>query len=210
MARQLRTQNSGDVVHVTAGGNRRQEIFRDDTDRARLIALLDAACERSKWRLHAYCLMPNHYHLVIELAEPTLSDGFQWLNGVYAQAFNLRHGFTGHLFQGRFHSETVQSDGHLLELSRYLAHNPVRARLCADPADWRWSSYRATAGIARPVRFLAVDRVLTYFGYEPEIAQRRFQSFVSDVRPPRPNEPRPGVRPPDVALADVVGARVAG
>jgi REP-associated tyrosine transposase len=210
VARQLRTQNSGDVVHVTARGNRRQEIFRDDTDRARLIALLDAACERSKWRLHAYCLMPNHYHLVIELAEPTLSDGFQWLNGVYAQAFNLRHGFTGHLFQGRFHSETVQSDGHLLELSRYLAHNPVRARLCADPADWRWSSYRATAGIARPVRFLAVDRVLAYFGYEPEIAQRRFQSFVSDVRPPRPNEPRPGVRPPDVALADVVGARVAG
>jgi REP element-mobilizing transposase RayT len=170
----------GDIFHVTARGNRRQEIFRDDSDRGRLIALLDAASERSKWRLHAYCLMPNHYHLVIELVEPTLSDGFQWLNGTYAQAFNRRHGFTGHLFQGRFHSEPVQSDGHLLELSRYLAHNPVRARLCAEPADWRWSSYRATAGITPPVRFLAVGRVLAYFGYEPEVARGRFQSFVND------------------------------
>ena len=82
-------------MHVTARGNRRQEIFRDDTDRARLIALLDAACERSKWRLHAYCLMPNHYHLVIELAEPTLSDGFQWLNGVYARLYALQMFDTG-------------------------------------------------------------------------------------------------------------------
>ena len=213
MARQLRIQGSGDIFHVTARGNRRQEIFRDDTDRARLIALLDAACERCKWRLHAYCLMPNHYHLVIELVEPTLSDGFQWLNGIYAQAFNRRHRMTGHLFQGRFHSAAVQSDGHLLELSRYLAYNPVRAQLCAEPADWPWSSYRGTIGISPPVRFLAVDRVLGYFGGESEVARRRFQSFVTEARPlgatPRRNEPRPGVRPPDVALADVVGARVA-
>jgi putative transposase len=202
MARRLRSQGPGNIFHVTARGNRRQEIFLDDTDRARLLALLDATCERRQWRLHAYCLMPNHYHLVLELVGPTLSAGFQWLNGVYAQAFNRRHGMIGHLFQGRFHSEPVQSDGHLLELSRYLAHNPVRARLCG-------SSYRATAGFTPPAHFLSVDRVLAYFGYEREMARRRFQSFVNDpTSPARPSEPRPGVRPRDVALADVVGAGV--
>jgi REP-associated tyrosine transposase len=183
MARELRSQSAGDIFHVTARGNRRQQIFRDDTDRRRLIALLDAVCERSKWQVHAYCLMPNHYHLVIELLEPTLSEGFQWLNGVYAQAFNRRHGMTGHLFQGRFHSAAVESDGHLLELSRYLAHNPVRARLCSEPADWPWSSYRATTGVGRPGRFLAVDRVLAQFGDDPESARRRFQSFVHEAGP---------------------------
>ena len=127
MARPPRTQSSGDVYHVTGRGNRRQEIFVDDTDRSRLIALLEAVCERSKWQIHAYCLMPNHYHLVLEIGEPTLSEGFQWLNGVYAQAFNRRHGKTGHLFQGRFHSVRVESDGHLLELSQLPAAQP-RAR----------------------------------------------------------------------------------
>ena len=183
MARPPRTQFSGDVYHVTARGNRRQEIFVDDTDRSRLIALLDAACKRSKWQIHAYCLMPNHYHLVLEIGEPTLSEGFQWLNGVYAQAFNRRHGKTGHLFQGRFHSVRVESDEHLLELSRYLMRNPVRARLCSDPADWPWSNYRAIIGVSRPVRFLATERVLAYFGPDPESARRRFQSFVQDARP---------------------------
>jgi putative transposase len=183
VARPPRTQTPGGVYHVTARGNRRQEIFIDDSDRWRMLELLTAVCEQSKWQIHAYCLMPNHYHLVVEIVEPTLSDGFQRLNSVYAQGFNRRHLKTGHLFQGRFHSVAVESEGHLLELSRYLVRNPVRARLCSEPADWPWSNYRAMLGITAPARFLAIERVLTYFGQDPDSARRRFRSFVRDARP---------------------------
>lgn len=124
--------------------------------------------------------MPNHYHLVVETPEPDLSIGMQWLNGAYAQAFNHRHSVDGHLFQGRFYSAPVEGDWHLLELSRYLALNPVDAGLCSHPGDWIWSSYAAVAGHVRPVRFLSVRRVLRLFGKSPRSARLRFQEFVND------------------------------
>jgi hypothetical protein len=126
--------------------------------------------------------MPNHYHLILEIDELTLSSGLQKLNGWYAQAFNRRHGFSGHLFQGRFHSAPVESDSHLLELARYVPLNPVRARLCDDPADWPWSSYRATLGMSRPLPFLAVDRVLGPFGLDRQRARTAFRHFVTEPR----------------------------
>jgi putative transposase len=167
---------------VTARGNRRQDIFVDDAEYALFLAVLASACQKSEWNVHAYCLMPNHYHLVVELGGPTLSSGIQLLNGVYAQTFNRRHRFVGHLFQGRFHSTVVQTDGHLAELARYLPLNPVRARLCADPADWPWSSYRATLGISRPAPFLAVDRVLGLFALDRDRARKGFDNFVATPR----------------------------
>jgi hypothetical protein len=127
--------------------------------------------------------MPNHYHLVVETPRDDLSVGMQWLNGRYAQAFNHRHAFDGHLFQGRFWSRLVESDWHLLELSGYLALNPVAAGLCDEPGAWRWSSYSAVAGRVRPRRFLAVRRSLMMFGEPRSSAGRRFEAFVNDPRP---------------------------
>ena len=181
MARPPRLQLAGGIYHVTSRGNRRQEIFTDDRDRLRFLVLLDQVANRVGWVGHAYCLMPNHFHLVVETPSPTLSAGLQWLNGTYAQWFNWRHRKDGHLFQGRFHSVLVETDPHLLELSRYTVRNPVRARLCASPIDWPWSSCRAMLGLAPPADFLAVRRVLGHFGTDLDRARRAFHTFVHDA-----------------------------
>ena len=164
---------------MTARGNRGHEIFVADSDCVCFLGLLDAVCQKTDWTVHAYCLMRNHYHLVVEIDGPTLSSGLQRLNGVYAQTFNRIYRYVGHLFQGRFHSVRVETDPHLLELARYLPLNPVRARLCTDPADWPWSSYRAMLGISQPAPFLAVDRVLDLFALDRRLARKAFQRFVA-------------------------------
>lgn len=120
--------------------------------------------EACRWQIHAYVLMGNHYHLLMETPEPTLSRGMQRLNGSYTQKFNWRHQRVGHLFQGRFHSILVERESHLLELTRYVVLNPVRAGLVEDVADWRWSSYRATAGITPAPEWLEVGWTLAQFG----------------------------------------------
>jgi putative transposase len=185
MPRSPRIQIPNGVFHVTSRGNRRQKIFLDSNDHLVFLHLLDELAKRRRWRGYGYCLMPNHYHLVFETPAPDLSDGMKWLNGRFAQAFNGFHGLDGHVFQGRFHSVLVESDVHLLELSRYLALNPVRAGLCARPADWPWSSYLAVAGMARARPFLSPRRVLRHFGSTRSAALRRFEAFVEDA-PPRP------------------------
>jgi len=135
------------------------------------------------WIGYAYCLMPNHYHLVLETPEGDLSAGMQWLNGRYAQGFNDQHRVDGHLFQGRFYSGRVEGDWHLLELSRYLARNPVNAGLCRHPRSWLWGSYRAVAGFetSRTPRFLDLRCVLGLFGSNAASAQKRFRAFVDDA-----------------------------
>jgi REP element-mobilizing transposase RayT len=180
MPRTPRAQVAGGVYHVTARGNRRQPVFADAQDHLGFLWLLDAVARRRGWLGYAYCLMPNHYHLVLETPRPDISIGMHWLNFRYAQSFNHRHAFDGHLFQGRFYSSLVEGNGHLLELSRYLALNPVEAGLCRRPGAWAWSSYPAVAGFTRPRSFLAVDRVLGLFGRDPATARARFQAFVND------------------------------
>jgi hypothetical protein len=125
--------------------------------------------------------MPNHFHLVIETAKPTISVGMQRLNGGYAQWFNKKHGLDGHLFQGRFHAVLVESDWHLLELSRYVVLNPVRAGLCKHAVEWRWSSFRAVTGVIPPTSFLDLEPVLARFGAEPSKARAAFRAFVEDA-----------------------------
>ena len=183
MPRPLRVQLAGGLFHVTARGNRRLDIFVDDTDRRLFLHFLDATIARCHWRCHLYCLMPNHVHLVIETPELDLSSGMQRLNGMYAQCFNHRHDVSGHLFQGRFHSALVESNWHLLELSRYVVLNPVRAGLCEDPAEWPWSSYSAMTGRARCPRYLVVDWLLSQFGSNLESARCAYQDFVSYASP---------------------------
>ena len=178
--RSPRLQVAGGIYHITARGNRRQLVFADAEDHLRFLWLLDVVAGRRGWLGYGYCLMPNHYHLVLEAPNEDLSVGMHWLNFRHAQAFNQRHGLDGHLFQDRFYSALVEGDWHLLELSRYLALNPVEARLCRHPGEWVWSSYSALAGSARPPRFLAVPRMLGLFGRDLPSAQARFRAFVND------------------------------
>jgi putative transposase len=146
MPRPPRLETPGGVYHVTARGNRRQAIFGDDVDRRRFLDLFDVALRRHRWRHRAYCLMSNHYHLLIETPEPTLSTGMHYLNGVYARRFNERHAVDGHLFDARFGSKLIETEAHFGEVLRYVAFNPVRAGLCAHPAEWPWSSWAGVDG----------------------------------------------------------------
>jgi len=168
------------ILHITARGNRRQDIFLDDDDRRWFFLLFEAAVARFSWTCHAYCFMNNHVHLLLEIRDENLSDGMQWLLGRYAQDFNWRHGYDGHLFQGRFKSKTVESNWHLLELSRYIVLNPVRAGLCKTAADWAWSSYRAAVGTIKAPSFLTLDWLLKQFGHTPETRRASYAAFVAD------------------------------
>lgn len=180
MARPLRLEVADGLFHLTARGNARQAIWLDDSDAVFFLETLSAVVGRYGWQCHAYCLMPNHYHLLVTTPRVNLSEGARHLNGVYAQTFNRRRSRVGHVFQGRFKAILIQRDAHLLELSRYIVLNPVRARLCERPEGWPWSSYRAMAGIARSPAFLSTEAVLAAFGQDLRIARKRFCTFVSD------------------------------
>ena len=149
MARPLRIEFPGALYHVTARGNARADIYLSDGDRAAFLALLARTLDRFGWLCHAYCVMSNHYHLLIETPRANLSRGMRHLNGVYTQSFNRIHGRVGHVFQGRYKAILVEQDAHLLELCRYVVLNPVRARLVARAGDWRWSSDGAPRATGR-------------------------------------------------------------
>jgi putative transposase len=179
MARPLRIEFPGAVYHVTSRGNALENIYVDDTDREAFLDVLAQVVERFHWLCHAYCLMSNHYHLLVETVEPTLSRGMRQLNGVYTQGFNRRHQRVGHLFQGRFKAILVEREAYLLELCRYVVLNPVRAKLVRAAKDWRWSSYRATAGLAEAPSFLTTDWLLGQLSERRSEAQRRYRRFVA-------------------------------
>ncbi len=178
MARPLRLEYEGALWHITARGNERKNIYRSDADRRLFLSLLGEAVERYRWILHEYTLMSNHYHLVIETPEKTLSRGMQWLNGQYAKKFNKRHKRVGHLFQGRFKGQLVEKESYLLELIRYVALNPVRAGMVARPEEYRWSSYRATVGLEPAPGWLTTSWVLRQFSTDAKRAATRFAEFV--------------------------------
>jgi REP element-mobilizing transposase RayT len=180
VSRPLRLDHPGAVWHVTARGNERREIFRDDRDRVIWLDLLAKVVVLFAWRLHGYVLMGNHYHLIVETPIPSLSRGMRHLNGVYTQAFNRRHERVGHLFQGRFKSILVERDSHLLELLRYVVLNPVRAGLVRSPAQWPWSSYHATAGEAPPPAWLETAWTHAQFDASPRAAEERYRAFVAE------------------------------
>ncbi|MBW2056862.1 MAG: transposase, partial [Deltaproteobacteria bacterium] len=144
MARPLRIEYPGAVYHITSRGNARLPVFDDDFDRRAFLTILEDVVKRYNWLCHAYCLMENHYHLVLQTVDANLSLGMRYLNGVYTQRFNRRHHRAGHVFQGRFKSILVEQESYLLELCRYVVLNPVRAGMVKHPAAYGWSSYRAT------------------------------------------------------------------
>jgi REP element-mobilizing transposase RayT len=180
MSRPLRIEFAGALYHVMARGDARAEIFLDDADREAFCAGLWRVAGRFQWRVWAYCLMDNHYHLLVETLQPTLSRGMREVNGVYTQAFNRRHGRVGHVLQGRYKAILVDKDSYLLELSRYIVLNPVRARLCETAADWPWSSYRGVMGRATAQDTLAVAETLELFSADRGAARRAFARFVAE------------------------------
>ncbi len=182
MARPLRIEYEGAVYHVTSRGNASAEIFLDDIDRTRFLEVLASTVERFSWICHAYCLMANHFHLLVETPQPNLSRGMQHLNGVYTQWFNRQHSRFGHLVQGRFKSIVVEKESYLLELARYIVLNPVRAQMVRSARDWRWSSYRATAGQVEPPEFLTTKWLLAQFGRTSAEAVRAYRAFVKQGR----------------------------
>jgi REP element-mobilizing transposase RayT len=195
MPRAHRVQIAGGLYHLTSRGNRRQSIFGDDQDRRWFLGLLGIVVDRLGWRCHSYCLMPNHYHLVAETPEPDLSRGMRELNSRYASCFKWRYGLDGHLFQGRFRSILVEREEHLLEAARYVVLNPVRAGLCENPEEWRWSSYRATLGLERKPAFLSLEPLLGRFGGVSEKGRLSFAAFVREGVAPEPRHGRSSVGP---------------
>ena len=183
MARPLRIEFPGAVYHITSRGNARQDIFTDDDDRTDFLERLSATVEHFHWICHAYCLMTNHYHLLIETPDGNLSAGMRQLNGTYTQAFNRKHRQVGHLFQGRFKSILVEKESHLLTLSRYIVRNPVAARMVTSAGHYAWSSYRATAGEIASPDFLSIDWLLSQFGDDPQTAGDQYARFVNGEEP---------------------------
>jgi REP element-mobilizing transposase RayT len=185
VARPLRIVFAGASYHLITRGNARQSIYADDLDRECHLQLLARTVDRYGWRCHAYCLLGNHYHLVVETPRPNLPVAMRQLNGLYARHFNDRYDRCGHVFQSRYRSILIENDEHLLNVCRYVVLNPVRAGISVSPADYRWSSYRATAGLANPPDFLTVARVLGHFDGRRVVAQARWRAYVEEGSPKR-------------------------
>ena len=176
MTRPLRIEFKAAVYHITSRGNARQAIFLDEEDFTDFLRVLCSVVKRYHFILHTYCLMNNHYHLLIETPYANLSRGMRQLNGLYTQRFNRKHQRVGHLFQGRYQAILVDKDNYLLELSRYVALNPVRAKIVKDPKDWEWSAYQATTG-HKGISCLTTDWILSQFDNKQK-ASSLYQAFV--------------------------------
>ena len=185
MSRPLRLEIAGGLYHVTSRGDRREDIYHDGTDREAWLTILGKTCERYNWLIHAWCQMSNHYHLIIETVEGNLSAGMRHLNGVYTQAINRRHRRTGHVFQGRYKAILLERDSYLLELSRYVVLNPVRAAMVKHTRQWKWSSYHAMTGAQARPDWLQTDWLLSQFGRQRARQIARYDEFIQQgVRGP--------------------------
>lgn len=190
MARTLRLEFEGALYHVCARGNRRERIFADEKDCLRFVALLRESVRRYEVEIHAYVLLPNHFHLLAGTPKANLSRWMHWLMATYSISFNRRHKKSGHLFQGRYKSFLVEGGNYLLGLSRYLHLNPVRGRVIGvgDPNERRkrlraypWSSYRGYAGLGKRNDFVTEELVLGELGGSSLKQEKlRYRRFVEE------------------------------
>lgn len=178
MSRPLRLELAGGFYHITSRGDRREDIYLDDPDRSKWLELLGQVCQRYNWRCHAYCLMTNHYHIVVETVEGNLSQGMRQLNGVYTQYFNHTHRRVGHVFQGRYKGILVDKDSYLLELTRYVVLNPVRAHMVSHENDWHWSSYHSMTGAQCVPDWFEADWLLSQFSVQKNRAIVLYKDYV--------------------------------
>jgi REP element-mobilizing transposase RayT len=179
MARPLRVEYSGAVYHVTSRGNGGETVFPEAGDRQAFLEILSQTISRFGWICHAYCLMDNHYHLLLETPEANLSRGMRQLNGVYTQYVNRRLHRSGHLFQGRFKAILLEKESHLLAVSRYVVLNPCRAGIASHAEEWPWSSYRMTAGLEEPLPFLECGWLLSLFGDDHAAAVHGYRHYIA-------------------------------
>jgi len=180
MVRPLRIEYPGAFYHVTARGDRRGSIYRDDADRTLWLDTLAEVCARFHFAVHAYCLMGNHYHLLVETERGRLSTGMQQLNSVYSQAYNRRHNLVGHVFQGRYGAILCEKDRYLMELARYIVLNPVRAKLVETADAWPWSSHRILLGDEDSPPWFDATYLLACFSEDATRARGAYVEFIRD------------------------------
>jgi REP element-mobilizing transposase RayT len=181
MARPLRIEYPGAFYHVINRGNAGENIFKSKRDKVKFLEYLEKAVERFSIIIYTYCLMDNHYHMLMETPEPNLSVAVQWINVSYAVYFNRKHQRSGHLFQGRFKAILIDADEYLMLLSRYIHLNPVRAKIVETPADYPWSSYHAFIGKEKTLNWLETTWLLSQFGRRKKDAIRGYKSYVEEV-----------------------------
>lgn len=181
MGRPLRIEYPDAYYHVTARGNERKDIFKNDLDREKFFSYLDTAFMRYGAVIHAYCLMNNHYHLLIETPDGNLSQIMRHINGAYTNYYNAKRKRAGHLFQGRYKAILINADEYAGELSRYIHLNPVRAGMVSNPEEYRWSSYMAYIGKEKKPKWLRTEFILNYFGRETREAQQKYKDFVNSM-----------------------------
>lgn len=189
MARPLRIEYPGAFYHITSRGNERKAVFKSKQDRVKFLEYLGSATERYGACIHVYCLMDNHYHLLMETPLGNLSQIMRHINGAYTTYFNVKRGRSGHLFQGRYKSILVDMDEYAKELSRYIHLNPVRANMVSVPGDFQWSSYNQYIGNQKAQKWLVRDFILGCFGQKYKTAQIQYHTFVSQLVDQEYNNP---------------------
>ena len=182
MARPLRIEYAGGHYHVHNRGNAGERVLAQDRDKEKFLEYIAEAAGRCEFILHCYCLMDNHFHLLVETRRSNLSMAMQWLNVSYAAWYNRKHGRRGHVFQGRFKSYLIDADEYLTTLSRYIHLNPVRAGLVASPRDYAWSSYRFFMGEQSGADWLETKTIFEKFSRRPSAAKLAYKGFVEDVK----------------------------
>ena len=207
MGRPPRVEVPGGAYHLMSRGSNREPIYWSDDDRWLFLRLLGIVSVKYSWTVLAYCLMTNHYHLVIQIVDGGLSAGMQWLNGMHSRITNQRSRRSAHLFRNRFSSRVAESDAHLLRACRYVVLNPVRAGLCAYPDEWPWSSYRATAGLDPRPGFLADGELLRRFALSTNEARRLYVEFVVEGIVELDAEPDDADRHTTDAVSDTASKR---
>jgi REP element-mobilizing transposase RayT len=189
MARPLRITYPGAFYHVTSRGNERKNVFKSKRDRAKFLEYLESATQRYDAVIHVFCLMDNHYHLLLETPSGNLPQIMRHINGAYTTYFNVQRARCGHLFQGRYKAILVDIDEYAKELSRYVHLNPVRAKMVKAPEEYEWSSYQCYIGAKKPPKWLHRDFILGCFGKKVSIAQKKYRNFVSTLVNAQYNSP---------------------
>lgn len=181
MARQLRIAYPGAFYHVTSRGNEQKDVFKSQKDREKFLEYLESATVRYRAVVHAYCLMSNHYHLLLETPAGNLPQIMRHINGAYTTYFNVKRKRAGHLFQGRYRAILVELDKYATGLSRYIHLNPVRAGMVTRPEEYRWSSYRNYIGQSPAPPWLNLETILNIFGKRATEAKKKYHTFVEDL-----------------------------
>jgi len=178
MARPLRISYPNAFYHITSRGNEQKAVFKSNRDREKFLEYLESATKRYDAIIHTYCLMDNHYHLLLETPNGNLSQIMAHINGAYTNYFNAKRERFGHLFQGRYKAILVEADEYAKELSRYIHLNPVRAKIVEHPEEYEWSSYSFYIGKKMSPEWLHMDFILGYFGKRASDSQKNYKIFV--------------------------------